>query len=51
MINFRRGYVDVKISKFLSSAQLQDYRENGYLVLRNVFSAEEAIVWQKEVGL
>lgn len=38
----------MKISKFLSSEQLQDYKENGYLVLRNVFTAEEAAVWQKE---
>lgn len=38
----------MKISKFLSSEQLKDYRDNGYLVLRNVFSAEEAAVWQME---
>lgn len=38
----------MKISTFLTDAQLKDYKENGYLVLRNVFSPEEAAVWQKE---
>ncbi|OMF21959.1 hypothetical protein BK133_27435 [Paenibacillus sp. FSL H8-0548] len=38
----------MKITKFLTSGQLKDFNDNGYLVLRNVFTAAEAAVWQQE---
>ncbi|RXZ80400.1 phytanoyl-CoA dioxygenase family protein [Paenibacillaceae bacterium] len=38
----------MKITKTLTSEQLNDYNENGYLVLRNVFTAQEAAVWRQE---
>lgn len=33
---------------FLTYEQLKDYTENGYLVLRQVFTAQEAAVWRQE---
>lgn len=38
----------MKIGKFLTSEQLKDYNDNGYLVLRGVFTAEEAAIFQRE---
>lgn len=38
----------MKKPNFLTYEQINDYNENGYLVLRQVFTPEEAAVWRYE---
>lgn len=38
----------MKKMNFLTNEQLKDYNENGYLVLRKVFTDQEAALWRQE---
>lgn len=38
----------MRMESFLTYEQLNDYRENGYLVLRSVFTEKETAVWRQE---
>ncbi|WP_409344402.1 phytanoyl-CoA dioxygenase family protein [Paenibacillus sp. MBLB4367] len=38
----------MKRPNFLTYEQLESYKQNGYLVLRQVFTEKEAAIWQKE---